>query len=57
MLRKKIQLSIHVSREIRDATKKAADDDNRSMASLASIALVEFLQRKGLLPLPKKATK
>jgi hypothetical protein len=50
-------ISIRVSREIKQAAKKAAEADHRSVASLASIALVEFLQRKGLLPLPKKATK
>ena len=56
-MRNDAPISIRVSQEVKQAAKKAAAADQRSLASLASIALVEFLQRKGLLPAPKKAAK
>ncbi len=50
-------ISIRVSREVKQAAKKAAELDRRSVASLALIALTELLERRGLLPPPKKAAK
>ena len=52
------QISIRVSKEVKEAARKAADDDHRSVASLTGIALVDFLRRNGKLPEPiKKAAK
>ncbi len=43
-------LTLRLPPEIRDAAKKMADDERRSVTSLAEYALVVLLKEKGYLP-------
>jgi hypothetical protein len=52
---KKEAIAIIVPRETKEAVRKAAEADHRSMGSYVNLILVEFLQRKGLLPVKKVA--
>lgn len=47
---KNFQVSFRVSNNIRDALRKAASDDNRSVASYAEKVLLDDLRAKGYLP-------
>lgn len=57
MPNKRDPIAVNVSAEVKEAVRKAAAADHRSMGSFVGLVLLEFLQRKGLLPQPKKATK
>ncbi len=52
---KRDPIAVNVSAEVKEVVRKAAEADHRSMGSFVSLILMEFLQRKGLLPPPKKS--
>jgi hypothetical protein len=48
-MRKEVIYSLRMSRELRDALKKAAKDESRTVASLLDKIIKDYLSQKGLL--------
>jgi hypothetical protein len=48
--RKKPGISLRLTDQVRAAADRAAADDNRSVASLAELALIAVLKERGYLP-------
>ena len=48
-MRKEVIYSLRMSRELRDAVKKAAKDESRTVASLLDKIIKDYLAQKGLL--------